>query len=680
MNKTIQDPVSVLSGVGEKRVEALNELGIFTVENLLTHYPFRYEDLTVKAIDEIEDNEKVVLEGVAISDGVVSHFGRKKNRLTFRINCDHVIVTVTFFNQPFLQKQIQAGKELKIFGKWDVNRKQLNGMKLLAVSGDNQNSEAIYHTTKKIRQSTLLKLIRQAWDGYHSVIDDTLPDLLLKEFDLLSMADTIYHMHFPETDVFMEKARYSVIFREFFYYQLKLGWRKKQLKNAQLGKSLNYNVEALKEFFSTLPYELTDAQKRVVNEVCKDLKSPRQMFRLIQGDVGSGKTVVAAAAILAAKTDGKQTAFMAPTEILATQHKESLEDMFKYINIKVALLTGSTKKKERDRILEELGEGTLDCIVGTHALIQEGVNYHSLSLVITDEQHRFGVNQRKALREKGMHPDVLFMTATPIPRTLSITAFGEMDVSVIDEMPKGRKAISTYWIRPKHFERLLTFVKKELDKRHQIYVISPLIEESEMMDLENVTELHATYQKALGPHVKVGLLHGKMPSSEKEAVMADFQENKLNVLVSTTVIEVGVNVPNATLMVIHDADRFGLAQLHQLRGRVGRGSQESYCILIANPKGEKGAERMKIVTETTDGFVLSEKDLEMRGAGDMFGFKQSGIPEFKVADLVEDAPILEEARAQAILLLNSDSFYQEDQYLKLREEIGIIINQQPILD
>lgn len=680
MNKSIQDPVSVLSGIGEKRVEALNDLGIYTVEDLLTHYPFRYEDLTVKAIDEIEDNEKVVLEGVAISDGVLSHFGRKKNRLTFRINCDHVIVTVTFFNQPFLQKQIQAGKELKIFGKWDINRKQLNGMKLLSVSSDNQNSEAIYHTTKKIRQSTLLKLIKQAWELYHPLIEEVIPDILLNEYNILTLKDTIYHMHFPENDSFMEKARYSVVFREFFYYQLKLGWRKKQFKHSQLGSSLDYDVLRLKDFFGTLPFELTDAQKRVVNEVCKDLKSPRQMFRLIQGDVGSGKTVVAAAAILAAKTDGKQTAFMAPTEILATQHKESLDEMFKDTDLTVALLTGSTRKKEKDQLLKDLEEGSIDCIVGTHALIQEGVNYHSLSLVITDEQHRFGVNQRKALREKGLHPDVLFMTATPIPRTLSITAFGEMDVSVIDEMPKGRKAISTYWIRPKHFDRLLGFVKKELAKNHQVYVISPLIEESETMDLENVTELHATYQAALGPEVKVGLLHGKMHSSEKEDVMSRFQENKLNVLVSTTVIEVGVNVPNSTLMVIHDADRFGLAQLHQLRGRVGRGSEESYCILIANPQGEKGAERMKIVTDTTDGFVLSEKDLEMRGAGDMFGFKQSGIPEFKLADLVEDSLILEEARRQAIVLMNSTHFYEEDQYSKLREETGIKIDQQAILD
>lgn len=680
MNQSIQDPVSVLSGVGEKRVDALNDLGIYTIYDLLTHYPFRYEDLTVRAIDEIEDNEKVVLEGIALSDGVLSHFGRRKNRLTFRINCDHVIVSVTFFNQPFLQKQVQAGKLLKIYGRWDINRKQLNGIKILSTGNEDQNTEAIYHTTKKIRQSTLLKLIRQAWDIYHPFIEDNMPLTLLEEFQLSSMKETIFNMHFPESDEQLEKARYSVVFREFFYYQMKLIWRKKQLKNSQFGNRIEYDVDRLKSFFRSLPYELTEAQKRVVNEVCKDLLSFRQMFRLVQGDVGSGKTVVAAAAILAAQTDGRQTAFMAPTEILAAQHKESLDEMFLDIDITVALLTGSTRRKERDKILEGLENGSIDCVVGTHALIQEGVNYKSLALVITDEQHRFGVNQRKALREKGYHPDVLFMTATPIPRTLSITAYGEMDVSIIDEMPKGRKPVSTYWIRPAHFDRLIGFVQKELRKGHQVYVISPLIEESETMDLENVTALQTTYQEALGSQAAVGLLHGKMTPSEKEEVMAAFQANELNVLVSTTVIEVGVNVPNATLMVIHDADRFGLAQLHQLRGRVGRGADESYCVLIADPKGEKGAERMKIVTETSDGFVLSEKDLEMRGSGDMFGLKQSGMPEFKLADINEDAVILEDARKQAILLLNSDQFYQEEAYAGLRNEIGIILDQQPILD
>ncbi|MFO8069774.1 MAG: ATP-dependent DNA helicase RecG [Alkalibacterium sp.] len=676
---SILDSVAVLSGVGEKRVEALNELGIHSIIDLLTYYPFRFEDLTVKSIEDIEDNEKVVLEGVAISDGVVSHFGRKRNRLTFRMNCDHVIVSVTFFNQPYLKKQVEAGKEIKVFGKWDGIRKQLNGMKILSTDLAN-NREAIYHSSKKIRQSTILKLIDAAWKLYHEVIPEDLPQVILDKHHLVSRKDMIYRMHFPNDGIELEEARHSVIFREFFIYQLKMAWIKKQTKLAQNGATMNYDVTQLKVFFDSLPYELTQAQKRVVNEVCKDLKIPGQMFRLLQGDVGSGKTVVAASAILAAKTAGRQSALMAPTEILATQHKQSLDEMFEKTEIKVALLTGSTKRKKRETILEELKTGELDCIIGTHALIQDDVGFQSLGLVITDEQHRFGVNQRKTLREKGLNPDVLFMTATPIPRTLSITAYGEMDVSIIDEMPSGRKPISTYWIRPKHFDRMTSFLKKELAKGNQVYIISPLIEESETLDLENVTALYHTYKEILGDGYTVGLLHGKMNPSEKETTMGAFQRNDIQVLVSTTVIEVGVNVPNATLMIIHDADRFGLAQLHQLRGRVGRGDQESYCILIADPKGEKGAERMQIITETSDGFVLSQRDLEMRGPGDIFGKKQSGLPEFKIADIVEDFDILEEARSVAQNLIQSREFYMQEEYEVLRESLGIHANSEMILD
>ncbi|SEI47843.1 ATP-dependent DNA helicase RecG [Alkalibacterium gilvum] len=676
---SIDDMVTSLSGVGDKRAEALSELGIKTIRDLLTYYPFRFEDLTTKSIEQIEDNEKVVLEGIAISEGTVSYFGRKRNRLSFRINCDHVIVPVTFFNQPYLKKQIEAGKEIKIFGKWDATRKQLSGIKILS-SHSTSSQEAIYHTSKKIRQSTIFQLIKKAWEKYSEVIPEDFPETLRQKYHLMSFKDMIYFMHFPTKDREIEQARYSVIFREFFSYQLKMIWLKKQMKMNRNGQKIDYDVKQLITFFDSLPYELTAAQKRVVNEVCKDLKTEGQMFRLIQGDVGSGKTVVAASAILAAKSAEKQSALMAPTEILATQHKQSLDEMFDKTEINIALLTGSTKRKERNEILEQLSKGEIDCLIGTHALIQEDVLFESLGLVITDEQHRFGVNQRKVLREKGQNPDVLFMTATPIPRTLSITTYGEMDVSIIDEMPLGRKPIKTYWIRPKHFDRMTNFLNNELAKGHQVYVISPLIEESEMMDVENATALYHMYQEILGKKRTVGLLHGKMPAAEKEAIMEKFQRNEIQVLVSTTVIEVGVNVSNATLMIIHDADRFGLAQLHQLRGRVGRGEQESYCILIADPKGEKGAERMQIVSETTDGFVLSQRDLEMRGSGDIFGKKQSGLPEFKVGDIVEDFDILEKARKAAQQLIQTRAFYTDEAYTALRDDLGITEDNVMFLD
>ena len=391
------------------------------------------------------------------------------------------------------------------------------------------------------------------------------------------------------------------------------------------------------------------------------------MNRLLQGDVGSGKTVVAAISLFATVTAGFQGALMVPTEILAEQHAESLAGMLEPVGLKIALLTSSVKGKKRREILQALAVGEIDVLIGTHALIQDEVNFYNLGLVITDEQHRFGVEQRRVLREKGQHPDVLFMTATPIPRTLAITVFGEMDVSVIDELPAGRKAIETYWAKHQMLDRILVFVEKELRQGRQAYVICPLIEESEKLDsLQNVLDVHAMLSNYYASRFKVGLMHGRLSADEKEEVMKQFSHNQVQILVSTTVVEVGVNVPNATVMVIYDAERFGLSQLHQLRGRVGRGSNQSYCILLADPKTEVGKERMKIMSETNDGFVLSEKDLELRGPGDFFGKKQSGLPEFKVADMVHDYRTLEVARDDAAKLIASQSFWQMPEYQPLR--------------
>ena len=394
------------------------------------------------------------------------------------------------------------------------------------------------------------------------------------------------------------------------------------------------------------------------------------MNRLLQGDVGSGKTAVAAIALFASVTAGFQGALMVPTEILAEQHVESLKQLFDPVGINCELLTSSIKGKRRREILSRLKDGDIQILIGTHALIQDEVEFNRLGLVITDEQHRFGVEQRRVLREKGESPDVLFMTATPIPRTLAITVFGEMDVSIIDEMPAGRKLIETYWVKPDMMDRVLGFMNKELQKGRQVYVICPLIEESDKLDVQNAIDVHSSLVHYFQNRFKVGLMHGRLPADEKDEVMKAFSENKYHVLVSTTVVEVGVNVPNATLMVIYDAERFGLSQLHQLRGRVGRGSEQSYCILLAEPKSETGKERMKIMTETNDGFVLSEKDLELRGPGDFFGKKQSGLPEFKVADMVHDFAALETARADAAILVDSTYFWNAEEYAPLRNYLA----------
>ncbi|MBE9387711.1 ATP-dependent DNA helicase RecG [Vagococcus salmoninarum] len=662
MKKT-SDSIQLLPGVGPKRGENLEALGLFTVEDVLTYYPFRYDDIQEKNIAEIGDQEKVVLKGTVIAEGVVSHYGYRKNRLSFRIMHDQAVINVTFFNQAYLKDKVVLAEEIAIFGKWDAKRKALSGMKILG-SKDNQEADfaPIYHLNKKVRQGTLVELIKKTFELYGDVIEEWLPPELLEKYRLYPRKQAMYAMHFPEKAEESQFARRRIVFEEFFEFQMQMQQLRYQEKEVSLGLEILYDVEQLKTFTQGLPFDLTDAQKRVTNEICRDMRSSSHMHRLLQGDVGSGKTVVAAIVMYAAYTAGFQSALMVPTEILAEQHLESLTELFADFPIKIALLTGSTKAKERREILAQLAEGSLDVLIGTHALIQKDVEFKHLGLVITDEQHRFGVNQRKILRDKGDNPDVLFMTATPIPRTLAITAYGEMDVSIIDELPKGRIPIETRWIRPPQLETVLTWTEKELARGSQAYVICPLIEESETIDVKNATEIYETLQAFYGEKYQVGLLHGKMKSQEKDEIMTKFKDNQLQVLVSTTVIEVGVNVPNATTMLIMDADRFGLAQLHQLRGRVGRGNKASYCVLVANPKNEMGSERMKIMTETTDGFVLSQKDLEMRGPGEVFGSRQSGIPQFAVGDIVADFAILEAARQEAVAIWDQPKWWQKKDY------------------
>lgn len=664
----IQESVSVLPGVGPKRAQTLSELGIVTIEDLLSYYPFRYEDIQEKNLLEINDQEKVTLKGVIVSAPVVSRFGYKKSRLQFRMMQDHAVFMVSFFNQPYLKDKVEVGEELAVYGKWDAKRKSLTGMKIL---GGKQTEEyaPIYHVTKAIRQSTLIDLIKVAFEKFGDQVTENLPDYLLEKYRLMPRKQAMRAMHFPKNPTESQQAKRRVVFEEFFLFQMRMQGLKKSERSEKNGIAIRYDVKRLKQFTQKLPFELTDAQKRVTNEICYDLRSKKHMQRLLQGDVGSGKTVVAAIALYATMTAGFQGALMVPTEILAQQHLESLNQLFDPLELTTALLTGSTKTKERRAILAGLQNGEIDVVIGTHALIQDDVQFANLGLVITDEQHRFGVNQRRVLREKGLHPDVLFMTATPIPRTLAITAYGEMDVSVIDQMPAGRIPVKTSWIKPKQLEHTLDWAKQELQAGHQLYVICPLIEESEALDVKNATEIYEHLQEYYAPTYQVSLLHGKMKNAEKDRIMEEFKENQSQVLVSTTVIEVGVNVPNATVMFIMDADRFGLAQLHQLRGRVGRGSDASYCILVASPKNEMGKERMKIMTETNNGFVLSEKDLELRGPGEVFGFRQSGLPQFLIADLVNDANVLEVARDEANQIWQIDNWREQPAFAPLAETL-----------
>ncbi|RFU63318.1 ATP-dependent DNA helicase RecG [Peribacillus glennii] len=668
MISRIHDPVTAIKGIGDETAATLNDMNIHTVADLLEHLPYRYEDYRLKDLETVGHDERVTVEGKVHSQPTLGYFGKKKSRLMFKLLVGRYLITVTFFNQPYLKNKLKIGDAVTITGKWDRHRQSINGSECRIGPYHNEKEfEPIYSIKGNITVKGLRRYISNAFSQYGQYIEENLPREFLLGYKLPSRQDALFAMHFPASATDVKHARRRFVYEEFLFFQLKMQAIRKVQREQSKGIRQSYKLDRVKGFIDSLPFTLTNAQKRVVNEILTDMKSPYRMNRLLQGDVGSGKTAVAAIALFASVTAGYQGALMVPTEILAEQHAGSLHSMLAPAGMKTALLTSSVKGKKRREILTSLNEGEIDILIGTHALIQEEVAFNKLGLVITDEQHRFGVEQRRVLREKGENPDVLFMTATPIPRTLAITVFGEMDVSVIDEMPAGRKAIETHWAKHDMLDRILGFVEKELRKGRQAYVICPLIEESEKLDLENALDVHAALTQYYNGRYKVGLMHGRLPSDEKESVMKEFSENQLQVLVSTTVVEVGVNVPNATVMVIYDAERFGLAQLHQLRGRVGRGSEQSYCILLADPKSELGKERMKIMTETNDGFVLSEKDLELRGPGDFFGKKQSGLPEFKVADMVHDYRALEVARDDAAKLIASQSFWTEQEYLPLRQ-------------
>ena len=649
----LHQPLSVLPGIGPKSAEKYKKLGIETVEDLLLYFPFRYEDFKSKNVLDLEDGEKAVVSGLVATPANVQYYGYKRNRLRFTIKQGELVLAVSFFNQPYLADKIELGQTVAVFGKWDKAKGALTGMKLLAQVED--DLQPVYRLAQGVSQSALVKVIKTAFEaGLDQLLEENLPQVLMDKYQLLSRRQAVRAMHFPKDLEEYKQALRRVKFEELLFFQLQLQVLKEENRSVGQGIILDWDEKKLKALQASLPFALTEAQERSLNEILADMRSPYHMNRLLQGDVGSGKTVVAGLAMYAAVTAGKQAALMVPTEILAEQHLQSLTSLFP--NLRILLLTGSLKAAERRERLDMIKTGQVDLIVGTHALIQEGVHFHDLGLVIIDEQHRFGVAQRRILREKGQNPDVLMMTATPIPRTLAITAFGDMDVSIIDQMPAGRKEIITRWVKHQQLNLVLDWLVKEIQKGSQAYVISPLIEESEALDLKNAIALEEELIAYFGDRARVALLHGKMKGEEKEAIMQAFKRGEIDLLVSTTVIEVGVNVPNATVMIIMDADRFGLSQLHQLRGRVGRGDKQSYAVLVANPKTESGKRRMKIMTETTNGFVLAEEDLKLRGSGEIFGTRQSGIPEFQVANLIEDYPILEEARKVAVQVVTTPNW------------------------
>jgi len=672
----LTSPVTGLKGIGKETAGHLEALGIETIADLLWTFPHRHEDFRLKDLAQTPHNERVTVECKVEREPTILFLGRNKSRLQVTVLAGRHLVKIVFFNQGYLKQKLIPGAIITVTGKWDRGRQVINGTSVTFGPKTEQiDFEPVYSLKGLIPQKRFRKYMRQALDDIGAEIPDAIPLHIQEAYKLAPIADGLEGIHFPLDAGHAKQARRRFAYEELLFFQLRIQALRKIRKDSEHGTIIQYDLQKLRAFIASLPYELTAAQKRVVNEICKDLKEPHRMNRLLQGDVGSGKTVVAAICLYGAVTAGFQGALMAPTEILAEQHAENLAEWFEPFGVRVALLSGSTKTKERRLLLEELANGSIDILIGTHALIQPDVIFCNLGFVITDEQHRFGVEQRRILRDKGDNPDVLFMTATPIPRTLAITAFGEMDVSIIDEMPAGRKQIETHWMKKEQFGSVLSKLEMELVAGRQAYAICPLIEESDKLDVQNAVEIYEQLATYFGGRYHVGLMHGRLTADEKDAVMRAFSEGAIDVLVSTTVVEVGVNVPNATFMIVYDAERFGLAQLHQLRGRVGRGEHQSYCVLLADPKSDEGKERMQSMTETNDGFRLAEKDLELRGPGDFFGRKQSGLPDFKVADLVHDYRILETARKDAIEILETDAFWHHDDYQALRamlEQSGVL--------
>lgn len=662
--------VSDLTGVGPALTEKLAELDIHSVEDLITTFPSRYDNFEVLPLSELVHEQKATIEGIVLSEPVVTYYGYKKSRLTVSLQVGEVVVKGIIFNRAFAKSHLKVNQNVIVTGKWDQHRQQITISHYRTGEKDQTAEiEPVYLLRQIITQKQFKKIIKQALEKYSHEIVEILPEKYLTEYKLFNRHFAIEQIHFPKDVNHLKQAKRRLIYDELLIFQLKMQVIRKYNRERTLGNTKIYDQKKVEQFIEQLPFQLTAAQGKALNEILSDLKSPYRMHRLLQGDVGSGKTIVAAIALYSSVLAGYQGAIMVPTEILAEQHYRSLSNLFAGI-VNVELLTGSIKGKQRSERLTAIREGKIHIIVGTHALIQDEVNFLNLGLVIVDEQHRFGVKQRKVLREKGIDPDILFMTATPIPRTLAITSYGDMDMSIIDQMPQGRKEIETFWVKESMFPRIITFIEKEIKKGGQAYIVTPLIEESDKIDIQNAVDLYQHLSNTFSGSIRTGLLHGRLTNIEKEQVMQEFADNKINVLISTTVIEVGVNVPNATIMVVYDAERFGLSQLHQLRGRVGRGERQSYCILIADPKGEIGKERMRVMTETTNGFELAEHDLKLRGPGEFFGSKQSGLPEFKLADPIHDYRTLETARKDAVdiilhnLLENDSEYNQLNQYMK----------------
>ena len=668
LNKEVQ----FVKGVGPNRVKLLNKLNIYTLKDLITYFPRNHEDRSIaKKISECVDGETVLIKATALTK-ITEIRARRLSIYRLVVNDESSSCVITWFNQKYLKDKFKVGETYTFFGKIE-NKGGTFEMKspVFDKEGVDKNTGKIvpiYPLTSRLSQNVLRKIIESGIDEVYGNLEESIPDYILQKYKLLGINEAYKNIHFPSSNSDFIRAKNRLVFEELLALQLALFRLKEGQKYDEKGIKFDSNIK-MQDVIETLPFTLTNAQKRVLNEIDKDMEKDTAMNRLLQGDVGSGKTVVSIVAAYKAVKSGYQAAIMAPTAILADQHLKNFTKMLEPFGIRCELLVSSVTKKNKELILERLKNGEIDILIGTHALLEDNVVFKNLGLVVTDEQHRFGVKQRATIVAKGNNPDVIVMSATPIPRTLALILYGDLDISIIDELPPNRKKIETYAVGKDMEERIIAFVKKLIGEGRQAYIVCPLVEDSDDMDLKSVTALAEKYKTEVFSEYRVEYLHGKMKAKEKDDIMQRFKNGKIDILISTTVIEVGVDVPNASIMIIENAERFGLAQLHQLRGRVGRGEYKSYCILKNEGHSKVCKERMKVMCQTNDGFVISEKDLELRGSGDFFGTAQHGVPELKIANLFENIRELKEVQELASQIIADDPNLEKEKNFRLKNLI-----------